>query len=52
MWDEDYIVFVFYFANKFLTFHGDVFLFHLNDPHILKEIKSYLESYNFQICMK
>jgi hypothetical protein len=45
-------VFVFYFANKILTLDGDVLLFHLDDPRIFKEIKSYLENYNFQICMK
>jgi hypothetical protein len=42
---------VFYFANKFLTSNGVVLCFHLDDPHILKEIRLYLENYNFQICM-
>jgi hypothetical protein len=43
----DCIISVFDFAKKFLTPDGVVLLFHLDDPHILKEIKSYLESYNF-----
>ncbi len=42
----------FYFVDKFLTLDGDVFLFHLDEPHIFKEIRSYLDSYNFWICMK
>lgn len=32
--------------------NGVVFFFHLDDPRVLKEIMFYLESYNFQICMK
>jgi hypothetical protein len=31
---------------------GIVFLLHSDDPQVLKEIKSYLGSYNFQINMK
>jgi len=44
---EDYVVFVFDFANKFLASDGAIFVFHLNDLHVLKEIISYLESYSF-----
>jgi hypothetical protein len=43
MWDEDYIVFIFNFVNKFLTPDGVMLLFHHNDTHILKEINSYME---------
>ncbi len=43
---------VFDFVDKFLTLDGDVLLFHLDDPCIFKEIMLYLDSYNFQICMK
>ncbi len=39
-------MFIFNFVDKFLTPNGVVLLFHPNDPHILKEINSYLESYN------
>jgi hypothetical protein len=52
MQDEDYIVFVFDFADKFLTLDGDVLLFHLGDPRIFKEIRLDLDNYNFHICMK
>ncbi len=38
--------------EKFLLIDGVVLLFHLDDPQVLKEIKSYLETYSFQICMK
>ncbi len=47
MQDEDYIVSIFDFADKFLTLDGDVLLFHLDDPLIFKEIRLYLDSYNF-----
>jgi hypothetical protein len=36
---EYYIVFVFNFVEKFLTLDGAMLLFHLDDPHYLKEIK-------------
>ncbi len=48
---EDYVVSVFDFANKFLLSDGVILFFHPNDLHVLKEIKSYLESYSFQIRM-
>ncbi len=48
---EDYVVSVFDFTNKFLLSDGAILFFHLNDIHVLKEIKSYLESYSFQIQM-
>jgi hypothetical protein len=49
---NEYIVGVFDFAQMFLAFNGAVLLFHLNDLKILKEVKSYLESYGFQTQMK
>jgi len=49
---EDYVVSIFNFTNKFLTSDGVVLLFHLDDLHVLKEIRSYMESYSFQIRMK
>jgi hypothetical protein len=36
----------------FLASDGDVLLFHLDGLNVLKEVKSYLESYGFQIWMK
>ncbi len=45
-WDEDYVVSIFNFVNKFLTCNGVVLLFRFDDPFILKEIQSYLENYN------
>ncbi len=46
------MVFVFDFLDKFLASDGAVLFFHLNNLHVLKEVRSYLESYNFQIRMK
>jgi hypothetical protein len=41
---------IFDFVNRFLAPNWVVVLFHQDDPHILKEIRSYLESYNFQFA--
>jgi hypothetical protein len=49
---DEYIVGVFDFAHIFLAFDGVVLLFHLDDLKVLKEVKSYLESYDFKIQMK
>jgi hypothetical protein len=49
---DEYIVGVFDFAQIFLAFYGVVLLFHPNDLKVLKDVKSYLESYGFQIKMK
>jgi len=49
---DEYIVGVFDFAHIFLAFDGVVLLFHLDDLKVLKEVKSYLESYDFKIRMK
>jgi hypothetical protein len=38
---------IFDFTKKFLTLDGAMFLFYMDDPWVLKDIKSYLESYNF-----
>jgi hypothetical protein len=43
---DNYIVSIFYFAKKFLAIDGGVLLFHSDDPHILKEIRSYFEATN------
>jgi hypothetical protein len=39
---------VFGFANKYLCFDGAIVVFHGDDPHVLKEIKSYLEGYEIR----
>jgi hypothetical protein len=49
---DNYIVSIFYFVEKFLAIDWGVLLFHFDDPCILKEIRSYLKSYKFWICMK
>lgn len=49
---EDYVVFVFNFADKFLASDGAILLFHLDNLCVFKEIKSYLKSYSFHIQMK
>jgi hypothetical protein len=49
---EDYMVHVFDVANKFLASDGAILLFHHDNLHVLKEIRSFLESYSFHIWMK
>ncbi len=44
---DEYIVGVFDFAHMFLASNGVVLLFHPYDLKVLKEVKSYLESYGF-----
>jgi hypothetical protein len=48
---DECIAEVFDFAQILLGFDGAVLLFHPDDLIILKEVKSYLESYGFQIRM-
>ncbi len=48
----EYIVGIFYFAQIFLASNGVILLFDLDDLKVLQEVKSYLESYGFQIRMK
>jgi hypothetical protein len=55
MWnrkDDEYTVKILDFAQMFLASIGVVLLFHMNYLRILKELKSYLESYGFQIWIK
>jgi hypothetical protein len=49
---DEYITRVFDFAHMFLASNGVVLLFHPDDLKVLKEVKSYLESYGFLIRMK
>jgi hypothetical protein len=42
---DAYNVSIFDFAKKFLATNGVVLLFHLDDLYVLKEVRSYLESY-------
>jgi len=35
---------IFGFANKYMEENGVVLIFHDDDPHILKEIKSFLKT--------
>ncbi len=43
---------IFGFANKYLAKNGAIFIFHDDDPHILKEIKSFLENNGYEIHSK
>jgi hypothetical protein len=56
MWSkqvEDYVLFVFEFATKFLVVNNVILLFHLEDLNNLKEVKSYPKSYiGYEIHMK
>jgi hypothetical protein len=50
---EDYVLFVFESADKFLVVNNVILLFHLNDLHDLKEVKPYPKSYiGYEIRMK
>jgi hypothetical protein len=49
---NEYIVEVFDFSHIFLAFDGVILLFLQDDLRVLKEVKSYLENYGFQIWMK
>ncbi len=49
---DNYVVFVFGFVDKYLTRDGFVLLFYDDDFHVLRDIKSYLEDYNFKIHLK
>lgn len=51
-WVDDHIISIFDFVDKFRVSDEVILLFHLDDPWIIKEIKSYLESYSFHICME
>jgi hypothetical protein len=44
---EDYVVFVFDFADKFLASDGAILLFHRDNLHVLKEIRPHLKNYSF-----
>jgi hypothetical protein len=46
---DEYIVAIFDFVDKFLASNGVVLLFHLDDLKVIREVKSYMESYGFQI---
>jgi hypothetical protein len=49
---ENYVYGVFGFANTYLYFDDVVVVFHDDDPHVLKEIKSYLEGNRYEIWSK
>ncbi len=46
---NNYIYGVFGFANKYLCDNGAIVVFHDDDPCVLKEIKSYLETNEYEI---
>jgi hypothetical protein len=43
---DECIVKIFDFARMFLASDGAILLFHSNDLKVLKEVKSYLKSYD------
>ncbi len=43
---------IFGFANKYLRPNDVVVVFHDDDPHVLKEIKSYLEGNGYEIWLR
>jgi hypothetical protein len=49
---ENYVVSIFGFVDKYLARIGSTLLFYDHDFHVLKDIKSYLEDYNFNIHLK
>jgi hypothetical protein len=51
-WMDNHIVSIFDLIKWFMASDGVILLFHLDDLCVLKEIKSYMESYKFQIRMK
>jgi hypothetical protein len=44
---DEYIVKVFDFAQIFLAYDGAILLFHFDEFKVLKEVKFYLERYDF-----
>jgi hypothetical protein len=49
---DNYVISIFSFANKYLTRDGYVFFYYDDHFRVLKDIKSYLEDYNFEIHSK
>jgi hypothetical protein len=43
---------IFGFANKYMEENGTILIFHDDDPHILKEINSFLEMNGYEIHFK
>ncbi len=46
------VVSIFGFVDKYLAKNGSIFLFYDDDFRVLRDIKSYLEDYNFKIHSK
>ncbi len=49
---NNFIKSVVVFANNILSDKGVIIIMHVDDPHMLKEIHSFLESYHLKVCMK
>lgn len=49
---NNYVTSIFKFADKYLVRDGCVFSFYNDDFWVVKDIKSYLENYNFKIHSK
>ncbi len=49
---DNYVASIFRFANKYLARDGCILFFYYDDFRVLRDIKSYLENYNFKIYSK
>lgn len=49
---NNYVVSIFKFVDKHLVRDGSILLFYNDDFSVLRNIKSYMENYNFKIHLK
>jgi len=49
---DNYVISIFGFADKYLTKDGSIFFYYDDHFRVLKDIKSYMEDYNFKIHSK
>jgi hypothetical protein len=49
---DNFIEYAMVFTNRFLIDKGTIIIMHANDLRVLKEIHSFLESYQLKVHMK
>jgi len=49
---DNFIEYVVSFANKFLSDKGVIIIMNVDDPRVLKELRSILETYQLKVLMK
>jgi hypothetical protein len=49
---DNFIESVVVFVNRFLSDKGAIIIMYVDDPHMLKEVCSFLESYQLKVHMK